>query len=115
MGLLVLSDVTEAATSAEVAAGRLGDDKIQRLAAHVRTHGFALLAGAIPTSTLELLAPRFEFDAAYRYLDALQADSGDSTPFFGGSKIPGHGWLPGRLPGRLPYPQSAKCWPLQSC
>ena len=101
MGLLVLSDVTEAATSAEVAAGRLGDDKIQRLAAHVRTHGFALLAGAIPTSTLELLAPRFEFDAAYRYLDALQADSGDSTPFFGGSKIPGHGSA--RLPRSAPW------------
>ena len=39
--------VTEHATAAEVAFGRLSAAKAERLAAHVREAGFALLAGAV--------------------------------------------------------------------
>jgi hypothetical protein len=104
MGLLVLSDVTEVATPVEVAAGRLEDDKIARLAAHMREHGCALLTGSVvPTRVLEQLAPRFEFDAAYRYLDALEKSGGGDTSAlcYGGSSIPGHGSA--RLPRSAPW------------
>ena len=80
MVLLRLADVTEEATPAEVAAGRLGDAKIARLAAHMRQHGVALLTGGVvPAAILGHLAPRFEFDAAYRYLDALQQVAGGDS------------------------------------
>ena len=66
------------------------------------THGFALLAGGVvPTSVLDKLAPRFEFDAAYRYLDALEPGGGDAIPCFGGSSVPGHGSA--RLPRTAPF------------
>jgi hypothetical protein len=104
MGLVVLSDVTEVASPEEVAAGRLDDDKIERLAGYMRVHGCALLAGGVvPTRVLEQLAPRFEFDTAYRYLDALKKSGGGDTtvPCLGGSKIPGHGSA--RLPRAAPW------------
>ena len=41
MGLLVLSDVTEVASHEEIAAGRLDDDKVARLAAHMSTYNHA--------------------------------------------------------------------------
>eukprot|EP01052_Picozoa_sp_SAG31_P083916 SAG31_NODE_44144_length_264_cov_0.624242_1_plen_87_part_11 len=67
----LLSEVTEEATPAEVAAGRLSDDKLERLRVALLTHGVALLNGpVVPNAILQKLRPRFEFDAAYRYLDA---------------------------------------------
>jgi hypothetical protein len=102
MAVRLPADATEEATPAEVAAGRLSDDKVGRLAAHIREHGFAVLTGpVIPTAVLDQLGPRFEFDAAWRYLDALEAGGGSSVPLFSGSIIPGHGSA--RLPRSAPW------------
>jgi ectoine hydroxylase-related dioxygenase (phytanoyl-CoA dioxygenase family) len=99
---LSLADVTVEATSAEIAAGKLDTEKAQRIAAHIKNHGFALLSGGVvPAPVLEDLNPRFEFDAAYRYMEALQEGGGSAVPCLGGSLLPGHGSA--RLPRSAPW------------
>ena len=60
--------VREAVSAQELAQGYLSEEKLARLVGGWHEHGLAILESVIPTSDLDRLAVRMDFDTAHQYV-----------------------------------------------
>ena len=90
--------VREAVSAQELAQGYLSEEKLARLVGGWHEHGLAILESVIPTSDLDRLAVRMDFDTAHQYVARKDKSS---LPNRGDGPMAGA--TPGQLQQGLPH------------